>query len=756
MADNLYLAPPPKTVDGLLAVPMDIQTINGTLIFNGASSTATADVTISFLTGIQNGCPVFDLRQTIQSAWLDGVAFNVANLALHDFGGGPGAELRIINSVLPAGTNHTLRLAYTLGLPQAPAGGSYQPNLTWSAGPRLRFNFGFTDLRPGRYLESWIPANLIYDQFALTLEVSIINTAVAHSIITNGTATPAGTNHWTLSYPSRFTALSPMLDIRASDLLEKQTGTQLLPVSGLNVTIEATKPSSETGINLSTQINNIKSLLINNENNVGPYIHGNRFVVFFPGGGMEYEGGTTTGTSSLNHETFHSWWARGVKPASQPDGWWDEAWTTYNIEDGGNTSSAFDFTAPPVELAPSNKWKRETNSNAYSDGSRFWKGMSSLLGNANLKSSMRDLYQKKKGQLCTTPEMEEHLLAISGNPTVVDAFHRFVYGFADPASVPDLWLKDGTLDTAGNNDWAGRFWDSPDVWVRNKDDNGTTHQAAEFGQDNWIYARVRNKSASVAVKHFAVAFNIKQFAGTQFTYPADFLPAVAVATGFDLAAGASVVVKARWPRSKVPPAGTHGCLLAAVITRREHPVVNKHVWENNNLAQKNLTIVDVKPNFIFQLPFVVANQIFEKVENFSLEVIRAKESEALTLSLLHSTPAIFKGFERVITPSAPGLQHDSARAKALELLDCGGRHETNADGTSDAFTPVVLPEMVLKQSLNTSVNLPVIFGNQLALQLKVQIPASAKKGEQHRIDLVQRDPVSKKIVGGIAILLNVT
>jgi hypothetical protein len=37
--------------------------------------------------------------------------------------------------------------------------------MAWSAGPRLAFNFGFTDLGAGRYLESWVPANLIFDQF---------------------------------------------------------------------------------------------------------------------------------------------------------------------------------------------------------------------------------------------------------------------------------------------------------------------------------------------------------------------------------------------------------------------------------------------------------------------------------------------------------------------------------------------------------------------------------------------------------------
>ena len=61
--------------------------------------------------------------------------------------------------------------------------------MTWSAGPRLAFNFGFTDLGAGRYLESWVPANLIFDQFPLTLDLRVVGTAIPHTPITNGAVT---------------------------------------------------------------------------------------------------------------------------------------------------------------------------------------------------------------------------------------------------------------------------------------------------------------------------------------------------------------------------------------------------------------------------------------------------------------------------------------------------------------------------------------------------------------------------------------
>ncbi|MGG9962001.1 hypothetical protein [Ferruginibacter sp. SUN106] len=760
--DNLKLAPPPKTVNGLVAVPMDIQHLQATVIFDGAASTATATAAITFITGVQDGCPVFDLRQTISTALLDGVAIAIADLAVHDFGGGPDAQMRIINRVLPAGTTHTLQVNYAIGLPQAAAGGGYPPAIAWLPGPRLKFNFGFTDLAPARYLESWFPANLIYDQFDIELDLQVSNTAIQHAVITNATVTSLGTNHWKLNFPARCTALSTLLEIRAADTLQHQSGTVLLPVSGQTVTVDAWKLVTDTATDLTVQINLIKNFLVNNENNIGAYLHGTRFTVFFNMGGMEYEGAATATTGTVKHETFHSWWARGIKPASQPDGWWDEAWTTYFNDMGGTTSTPFDFTASPVQLCTQNQWSRITAGGAYTDGNRFWEGMSSLIGNTNLKAYMKDFYNSYKNKLIKTNYIEEYLLCRSGNVQVVDAFHRFVYGFSNPSATPDLWMKDDTTDIAGNDNWAGKFWNSPDIWIRNNDDDGTTHQNAEYGQDNWIYARVRNKSATVAVKHFVVAFNVKQFAGTQFNYPADFLPGIAAASGFDLAAGSSMIVKARWPKNLVPAAGTHACLIAAVITRGEHPATNKFVWESNNLAQKNLTIVDLSPNGFIIIPFVISNYAYSQKRTFSLEVFRPLKYTAVPVTLLHPKPVLFSGFEKVqpfiITGHVKNANKD-------DLLDCSGYIGEQlkpavaiTDSTiKEAYHLVNTPlqEMYFKPGSAAAIAIAVKENDQLLLHVKVQVPADIKIGEKLEFDLVQRDSKTKKITGGIALQVNI-
>ena len=98
---NFDLAPPARTVDGLFAVPADIQQVDAALTFDGATATGAGDATIQFITGTQAGNPIFDLRQTVTGVWLDGLPVPVGQFAQHDFGGGPNAELRVLQSGAP-------------------------------------------------------------------------------------------------------------------------------------------------------------------------------------------------------------------------------------------------------------------------------------------------------------------------------------------------------------------------------------------------------------------------------------------------------------------------------------------------------------------------------------------------------------------------------------------------------------------------------------------------------------------------------
>ena len=747
MPTNFDLGPPAKIVDGLAAVPIDIQHITAALTFDGATSAGAGDATIDFIVGPGGGCPIFDLRQTVTAVWLDGVPLTPADVALHDFGGGAGAELRIVNAVLAAGTAHTLRLTYALGVPQASAAGSYQPAMTWTAGPRLAFNFGFTDLGPGRYLESWIPANLIFDQFDLTLEMRIVNTAVAHTPITNGVVTALGANHWSVAFPARFTACSPLVELRAADTVTSQNGTVVLPGSGATITIEAWKLVSSV-VDLAARIADIAGFLTATEASTGPYVHGGRFVAFLHVGGMEYDGGTTATAGSLRHETFHSWWGRGLKPASQADAWWDEAWTVYN-DVGATGSLPFDFASPPVELSSRNPWVRSTPAGSYSSGRRFFDGAAALMGAPALRSHMAAFYDARNSRPATTVQLEEFLVARSSDATLVDGFHRFVYGFPDPSAAPDLWIKDDPAH-AGSHLWAGTFWNSPDLWNRHADDNGTVHQPPEYGQDNWFHARVRNRSTSGTARHFVVTFNVKPWAGTEFVYPGDFLPATAAVADFELGPGETRVVKARWPRALVPAKGTHVCWLAAVSSRFDHPGSGSHVWEHNNLAQKNLIVDDVMSGDWWLLPFVIDRLGFSRARRITLQLRRTSASDGVDAAVLHGTDV----FTRTSSAAMEllGLDTQRPRHRGDEPLECGGAvtapmslEQLLAEGRGVRFSSGRSPRV--------EVMLP--GKGQMLMGLALRVPKDRTPGETVTLDLLQWDERRAHVTGGLAVMLRV-
>ncbi|MBM2617032.1 hypothetical protein JIG36_15855 [Actinoplanes sp. LDG1-06] len=720
MATNFDLAPPPVTVSGRTAVPIDISTVRARLTFDGASGTATGEARVEFVAGPTAGCPIFDLRQTITGVVLDGTPLTPAQVLTANLGGGTGADLRVLDSVVAAGSAHTLDLTWSLGPPNSPAGGSYPPALTWSAGPRLTFTFGFTDLAPARYLESWLPANLLWDQYAIDLELVVTGTSIAHRPITNGTVTTLGPNHWRVAFPQRFTAFSPMLEIRAVDTLASVTGTVHMPVSSAPLTVEVVKLAANTTFDLAAELARLSTWLPANEQAIGRYVHGDRFTAFLIQGGMEYEGGCTATPGSLRHEAFHSWWGRGVKPASQADGWWDEAWNTYH-DSGGTGVRPYDFSEPPNTLSPRNPYFRVTPTASYPAGERFFAGAAALTSPADLTGWMNEFYREHLSRPTTTEALEAHLVARSGAADLVDAFHRWIYGFGDPAPGPDLWLRDDPAHTGGEQ-WNGRFWDSPDLWIRNADDGGTTHQEPRAGQDNWFYARIRNQGGGIA-QHFVVTFHVRPFAGVQFTWPTDFLPSLTAVTGFGLAPGQSTVVKARWPAAAVPAPGTHACWLAAVHARSDRPIAGAHVWEHGNLAQKNLTVVRPKPGHAVLVPFVARG--IRPGETAGLEIRRPAKLADFRVRIVRSSPE---------PPEAP--------FRPAEVVS--GDEKDVAAGGFDLHEAVVFAD-----GRTATQRLPMPLGST-RLGLLIEVPKDALRGTHGTIDLVRVDRDGRPM-GGLAI-----
>jgi len=494
-------------------VPVHIADLRATVTID--ASRALVDATMTYAVGPTSGRPFFDLRQEVDRCWIDGVEVCPAVIAAHDVGEPGGhSSVRAIRQRQDAGSVHSVRVRYRLAPPMSDLGGAYPPVLSWHAGPRVRWSFGMADLYAGRYLEAWFPSNLPFDHFPFTLELALERIGIPHTLVTNGQVTTRGTNRWLIRFPPWFTTMSPLIELHAADTVRTASMTAHLPVSRRPVTISATKFVGGDE-NLAAGLSRIAALLAEQERHFGEY-NASSYVCFFHGasGGMEYGNATTTSESALRHEVIHSWFARGVTPASQADGWWDEAFTRY-LETGGRPEP-LDFCAPPVELCSRRQFQRVTSPRSYEAGSRVFRGIASLVGAARLQAAMRDLYRTRHGMSISTPMLESHLIVSTDEVSLVDVFHRFVYGFGDAPS-PQLAIEMVRCD------------------------------------ERSIRIRVHNNGNGVC-RHYVVVIATERG------------PVIAATTGFDLAPGQAHLLRWGGDRLRVGPA-------QMVVSLHAHPHV---------------------------------------------------------------------------------------------------------------------------------------------------------------------------------------
>jgi hypothetical protein len=764
---DLSQAPPPITVDGLHAVPVRVDQITASFQIDAAAKTASATAEMAFSVGPEDGFPVFDLRQTILAATLDGSLVPPSDIAHHDFGGGANAQMRILERWLTAGTAHVLALTYPLDTPASPN----SRGLVWEAGSsRLSFDFFFSDLNPARYLEAWLPSTMLWGTFPVTLDVEMTG-APAHVLISNGSVTPVSTNHWTVAFPATFAPCSHFLLIEATDRITQHSTSTILP-GGQPVTIDVATRTSD-GINLVAGAAAIAGHLATNTSGTGPYMHGDRYTALLTSPGyhnMEYDGATTTSNSALGHEVFHSWWARGLVPAQGQDGWLDEAWTSYMT--GALGAVPLDMGDPPVTMWPGNPWARRTPPNSYSHGASIFSGIAADIGIGVLQSHMANIYQAKEQRHYTTPEIEAALIRRSGHMAIADYFERFVYGgdTAGPGAA-NLHLRDAPDDT-GAEPYSGTFWLSPDVWVRNAEDGGTAPQAPEFGQDNWLYARVRNRGTATA-RSFVIGFKLQVWAGTEFIYPGDWFPLTGVAVGFELAPGASQVVHTRWPAADIPAKDTHGCLLALAWCLDDRPVSGRHVWEEDTLAQRNMTVVDLQANEWEHLPIRIGSRHRREAALHMLELSRPREAPDLEVRLSHRDPArvkaLLRSAERLRAATPPERAIRKLHDPGTVMLGLGGIRLEAATGSWLAFQKgyLQLPgtggggarlveesggglSIAFEPGLRAALPIGLDAGQTLGFRLCLRTAKPLQKGG--RVDLVQRE-VTGRAVGGLSLTL---
>jgi hypothetical protein len=186
------------------------------------------------------------------------------------------------------------------------------------------------------------------------------------------------------------------------------------------------------------------------------------------------------------------------------------------------------------------------------------------------------------------------------------------------------------------------------------------------------------------------------------------------------------------------------------------------VWEHNNLAQKNLTVVNLEPNEWVILPFVI-NRFAIQPHRSLLELIRPEGLEKLEAALLHRSGTPFESVPNQHRRTL-SLQNASPQEERTPL-DCGGSPITAAYSSEirTSHTPNTLAARQFDGAMEAAFapgrvsQLPLLLRGreQLVMGLLLHLPPDVQPGQVLTMDLVQRDESGKRILGGLTIEIQV-
>ncbi len=416
-ADELTNAPHAFPFAGSQAVPIDITDIHLDIVFDVESSTATGSAKIHFK-ALENGFPIFDLVPAIKSAKLNGesvVPTDIPTTADPD----NVTRFRVLKRQVVSNESYELELTYNL-----------REGITIENGA-VRAGFFMTDLRSGGrgYWEQYGPSNSEFDQYRQTMNITILNTTVEHSVYTNGNLSLDSNNNWNLTFPEYFTASSFYLHIAAKGRFVESSAIFAGEKADIPVLIYAeTSELAQTGLTKALEV------LAENEKTFGPFSHPRALAYITPeetDGGMEYCGATMTSLKAIGHEFTHFWFARGVMPSDGNAGWIDEAVASWR--DAKYVRASEGPSGIAYNLGGFSSYRRQTTMSAYTAGrdliSQFDKQFESfsLGGQTGMRAILRALFTERQHTTITVGFFKSFLERLTG-ANLTKTFAKYVYG----------------------------------------------------------------------------------------------------------------------------------------------------------------------------------------------------------------------------------------------------------------------------------------------------------------------------------------
>lgn len=152
-------------------------------------------------------------------------------------------------------------------------------------------------------------------------------------------------------------------------------------------------------------------------------------------GGMEYAGATVTSEGALEHELFHSYFARGMTPANGNAGWIDESLASWRDNGYNRLANMFGTS----QMAAHETYTRKTDAAAYGFGARFMAFLDNKFASkGGLKPFMNKLLEKKLFTPIFTEEFIKEMELFYGEDLKA-IFNQYVFNkSAEKGKMPEI------------------------------------------------------------------------------------------------------------------------------------------------------------------------------------------------------------------------------------------------------------------------------------------------------------------------------
>lgn len=366
----------------------------------------------------------------------------------------------------------------------------------------------------------------------------------------------------------------------------------------------------------------------------------------------------------------------------------------------------------------------------------------------------------------------------------------------------DAFVRDWPGDNAvePSSPPGGNFWTFSDIVVRGSDDSvfnpGDPSQSSnvERGQTNYIYVRVTNNGSADA-RNVTVGVRITPYVGLQFVYPADWTatdathvsPTPVTAAFPSIAAGASAIAKFTISSAQVATLwgwisgmNWHPCLLAVATADNDYAFSTANtggtslVVRRNNLAQRNLSVIDVVAGAAVTFPFIAGNRADEQ-RSLELVIDRRRLDPGIALwlvldddgrafpelDLTHADARDGRGDDGIVFLERTKVEATLGGCRGILTLAKGSRFDCG-HGRTRRDAAVLDGEIAIRDGrpgVDVRGELTVLRiakepGELLPLAMRLLVPAEAATGASYQISVAQRDE-REQIVGGATVVYRV-